>query len=49
VREPFAPRGKVLVHGEYWNAEGDEEIGVGEEVELPGRRGMRLRVRRIRS
>ncbi len=46
VRERLAPRGKVWVHGEYWTAEGDEEIEVGQRVRVVGIDHMVLRVRR---
>jgi membrane-bound serine protease (ClpP class) len=45
----LAPEGKVFVRGEYWNAEADEEIAAGEQVEIVGVEGMRLRVRRARK
>lgn len=47
VREKLNPTGKVFVHGEYWNAEGDGEVAVGERVEVVGFDGMRLKVRRL--
>lgn len=46
VRAKLAPLGKVFIHGEYWNAEANEEIDVGEKVEVTGYDGMSLRVRR---
>lgn len=46
VRVKLGPAGKVFVHGEYWNAEADAEIGVGEKVEVIGYQGMRLKVSR---
>ncbi|HWO42102.1 MAG TPA: nodulation protein NfeD [Candidatus Eisenbacteria bacterium] len=46
VRARLCPVGKVFVHGEYWNAESDTEIEVGEKVEVIGSRGMVLKVRR---
>jgi membrane-bound serine protease (ClpP class) len=46
VRGKLALTGKVFVHGEYWNAEADSEIDVGEKVEVIGYQGMRLKVRR---
>ena len=46
VRGKLALAGKVFVHGEYWNAEADTEIDVGEKVEVIGYQGMRLKVRR---
>jgi membrane-bound serine protease (ClpP class) len=46
VRAKLNPAGKIFVHGEYWNAEGDDEIDVGEKVEVIGSQGMVLKVRR---
>ena len=46
VRVKLGPAGKVFVHGEYWNAEADAEIGVGEKIEVIGYQGMRLKVSR---
>jgi len=43
---PLTPQGKVFVRGEYWNAEADEEIQVGERVEVMAVTGMCLRVHR---
>ncbi len=42
------PEGKVFVHGEYWNAESDEEIKEGEFIEVVGVSGLKLKVRRVR-
>jgi membrane-bound serine protease (ClpP class) len=42
----FAGRGKVLVHGEIWDAEADETIGEKERVVVTGSRGMVLYVKR---
>lgn len=38
--------GKVLVHGEYWDAEGPTGLSAGERVEVVGADGLRLRVER---
>ncbi|HLN85983.1 MAG TPA: nodulation protein NfeD [Candidatus Limnocylindrales bacterium] len=46
VRGKLGLTGKVFVHGEYWNAEADSEIDVGEKVEVISYQGMRLKVRR---
>jgi len=46
VRVRLAPRGKVWLHGEYWNAESDEEIEVGQKVRVVGLSRLVLRVRR---
>jgi membrane-bound serine protease (ClpP class) len=47
VRIKLEPNGKIFVHGEYWNAEGDGEIPVGEKVKVVGVEGMCLKVRRL--
>jgi membrane-bound serine protease (ClpP class) len=47
VRVRLAPRGKVWIHGEYWNAESDEEIEVGQKVRVVSMNHMVLRVRRV--
>jgi membrane-bound serine protease (ClpP class) len=44
VRVRIAPRGKVWVHGEYWNAESDEEIEVGEKVQVIALHGLVMKV-----
>jgi membrane-bound serine protease (ClpP class) len=46
VRGKLNPSGKIFVHGEYWNAQADSEIDVGEKVEVVGHEGMNLKVRR---
>jgi len=46
ARARLSPRGKIFVHGEYWNAEGEGEIEAGEKVEVIGFDGMTLKVRR---
>jgi membrane-bound serine protease (ClpP class) len=45
IAEP--PGGKILVHGEYWNATADEPIEVGEQAEVTQMNGLRLKVRRV--
>ncbi|HXG52135.1 MAG TPA: nodulation protein NfeD [candidate division Zixibacteria bacterium] len=47
ARTRLSPVGKVFVHGEYWNAEADSAIEVGEKVKVVGYEGMRLKVSRI--
>jgi membrane-bound serine protease (ClpP class) len=47
VREQIAPRGKVWLHGEYWTAESDEEINVGQKVRVVGLNHLVLRVRKV--
>jgi membrane-bound serine protease (ClpP class) len=48
ARSPLAPRGKVFVHGEIWDAvtaEGDGPIATGERVEVLAVRNLTLAVR----
>ena len=47
VKVSLNPEGKVFVHGEYWNAEGDGEFDVGEKVKVAGFDGMILKVKRL--
>ena len=42
----LAPHGKVWIHGEYWTAESDEDIPVGQKVQIVEVDHMILRVRR---
>jgi len=46
VKVKLTPTGKIFVHGEYWNAQADREIDVGEKVEVVGYDGMSLKVQR---
>lgn len=46
VRERIAPRGKVWLHGEYWTAESEEELEVGQKVRVVSMSHMVLRVRK---
>jgi membrane-bound serine protease (ClpP class) len=39
-------RAKVFVHGEYWEADADEAVAVGDAVEVTAVKGLRVRVRR---
>ena len=47
VKVSLNPEGKVFVHGEYWNAEGDGEFDVGEKVKVAGFDGMILKVKSL--
>jgi membrane-bound serine protease (ClpP class) len=48
VRGKLSLKGKIFVHGEYWNAQAENEIDVGEKVKVVGYDdGMCLRVRRV--
>jgi membrane-bound serine protease (ClpP class) len=44
VRTPFAPEGKVFVHGELWNAVAPGELKVGERVVVKKVNGLMLEV-----
>lgn len=46
VVTPIRPEGKVFVHGEYWNAEGEEAFEKGETVEIVGISELTLKVKR---
>jgi membrane-bound serine protease (ClpP class) len=48
VRERLARTGLVAVRGEYWKAESDEPVDVGERVEVTAVHGLTLTVRRAR-
>src|SRR6185295_2588886 len=45
ARSGIAPRGKVFVHGELWEAEAAEPVAAGEEVEIVGVSHLLLTVR----
>ncbi len=45
ARSALAPRGKVFVHGELWDAEALEAVAPGEEVEIVAVRHLLLTVR----
>ena len=47
ARSKLSPNGKVFVHGEYWDAQGDGEIDAGDRVKVVGYDGMRLKVIRL--
>ncbi|MGH7871655.1 MAG: NfeD family protein [Candidatus Binatia bacterium] len=46
VKVKLMPTGKIFVHGEYWNAQAENEIDVGEKVQVVGYDGMSLKVQR---
>ncbi len=45
ARTVIAPRGKVAVHGEIWNAVADSSIAAGQEIEVEAVDGMTLKIR----
>jgi len=47
VRVKLDPRGKVFVHGEYWDAESDQEVEGGEKVRVVASEGMCLKVQKL--
>jgi len=46
VRVRIAPRGKVWIHGEYWNAESDQDLEVGQKVQVVSVTDLVLHVRK---
>lgn len=47
ARTDLAPRGKVFVSGELWNAVAEEHVPAGEGVEVTGLDGLVLKVRPV--
>jgi membrane-bound serine protease (ClpP class) len=47
VDRDIDPRGRVFLHGEYWNAVSDEAIAAGESVEILSVDSLELRVARV--
>jgi len=45
ARTPLAPRGKVFIHGEIWDAVAEEPVAFGEPVEVVAIEDFILRVR----
>ncbi len=44
---PISPDGKVSIHGEFWNATGDQNIEKGQKVQIIGVTNLRLKVKKI--
>ena len=44
AKTDVAPRGRVFVHGEIWDAVSDEPIREGEEARIKGVSGLTLKV-----
>ncbi|HSK78715.1 MAG TPA: nodulation protein NfeD, partial [Thermoanaerobaculia bacterium] len=49
ARTALAPRGKVFVHGEIWDAVAEEPVAAGETVQVTGVRNLTLVVRPFRN
>ncbi len=49
VEKPMTPRGQVLVHGELWTAISDEEISVGDSVEVVSVNRLVAKVKKVSS
>lgn len=47
ARESFDLAGMVYVAGEYWRAEADGPVRAGDRVEVMGKQGMTLKVKRV--
>jgi membrane-bound serine protease (ClpP class) len=44
---PLNPRGKIQIHGEWWDAESASEIAQGAHVRVTALKGMTLIVERV--
>ena len=44
---PLSPEGKVLVHGEFWNAISDDPVEKGDKVQVVGVKDLVLNVKKI--
>jgi len=42
-------KGKVFLHGEIWNAEGEEEIKKGDKVKVISAKGLTLKVEKLKQ
>ncbi|HKV07656.1 MAG TPA: NfeD family protein, partial [Thermoanaerobaculia bacterium] len=49
ARSSLAPRGKVFVHGEIWDAVAEEPVAAGETVQVTAVRNLTLAVRPLRN
>lgn len=47
VRTPLDPEGKVFVRGELWDAKSSEPLQPGDQVEVVGMEGLKLRVKPV--
>ncbi len=43
---PIAPEGKILIHGEFWNAVSEQNIEKGEKVQVTGVNNLKVQVKR---
>ena len=49
VKEALHPQGRVLVHGELWEAEADTQITEGERVQVDFVQGLRIKVSKVKD
>ena len=49
VKEALNPQGRVLVHGELWEAEADNRINEGEKVQVDLVEGLRIKVSKVQD
>jgi membrane-bound ClpP family serine protease len=49
ARTRLAPGGLVFVQGAIWSADASEVVEVGEQVEVVGIDGLRLKVRKVKT
>ena len=49
VKEVLNPQGRVLIHGELWEAEADTQITEGERVQVDFVQGLRIKVSKVQD
>ena len=49
VVNDLSPEGKILIDGEYWNAQADQPISAGQKVEIIGAKDLKLKVRSLEN
>ncbi len=47
VKQDLQPSGKIFVHGELWNAVSDQDLHIGEKVQVVAVENLRLKVEKI--
>jgi membrane-bound serine protease (ClpP class) len=49
VKEILNPKGTVLVHGELWDAEAENQVAEGERVRVDSVQGLKIKVSQIEA
>ncbi len=47
VKETLNPHGRVMVHGELWEAEADTQVAEGESVQVDSVKGLKIKVSKV--